>query len=291
MMDIEYNLSDKQKEAIRKYKVVVMHFSGNNYESIEKETLFAKGTISKLIQKFNEFGDVLIDKRIFNQRPEILTDSSKQMIEETMVKDNRTTLKEMKTTLIKECDQSVCEGTIYNYEKQIVSFKYPQVVPILSLINQQKRLDYAIKHKDDAFSNTIFSDESSFVVFRSTKKRFVLNGNPKDQVDIIKTIPEKASKLFGTSWRFQQDNAPAHKANSLTSWLEGNVPNLINHPPQSPDLNPIELIWGWMKNQIENHSPQNKDELKELQYDQNKMQDKQTQYNIYHLCSYSLYLF
>ena len=41
---------------------------------------------------------------------------------------------------------------------------------------------------------------------------------------------------------FQQDNAPCHKAKSITEWFEQNNIKILQWPARSPDLNPIEDI-------------------------------------------------
>ncbi|HRN71284.1 MAG TPA: hypothetical protein PLS49_08960, partial [Candidatus Woesebacteria bacterium] len=38
----------------------------------------------------------------------------------------------------------------------------------------------------------------------------------------------------------------------------------LHHPAQSPDLNPIELVWGYMKDFVEKKSPVDKNDLMEL---------------------------
>jgi transposase len=52
-------------------------------------------------------------------------------------------------------------------------------------------------------------------------------------------------------WRFMQDNAPCHKRWDVMELLEANEANVIDWPPYSPDLNPIEHVWHWMKREME----------------------------------------
>ena len=48
-------------------------------------------------------------------------------------------------------------------------------------------------------------------------------------------------------WSFQQDSAPAHKANYTQDWLQGNVLNLTapgDWPSSSPHLNTLDYkLW------------------------------------------------
>ena len=54
---------------------------------------------------------------------------------------------------------------------------------------------------------------------------------------------------------FQQDNSPVHNTSVVTEWFEQHSIQVDEHPPYSPDLDPIEHVWAVLKQQLHKQHP------------------------------------
>ncbi len=60
-----------------------------------------------------------------------------------------------------------------------------------------------------------------------------------------------ADKLYGDAdFIFQQDLAPAHTAKGTKSWFNGHGVTVLDWSANSPDLNPVENLWGIVKRKM-----------------------------------------
>ena len=74
---------------------------------------------------------------------------------------------------------------------------------------------------------------------------------------------QSASRLFPPGqWWFQQDNDPKHTSRIVQDWIKSKGIDVLDWPPYSPDLNPIENLWADVKRRAEAYNPKNVAELK-----------------------------
>ncbi len=70
-----------------------------------------------------------------------------------------------------------------------------------------------------------------------------------------------ADKLYrDDDFIFQQDLAPAHAAKGTKSWFNDHGVTVLDWSANSPDLNPIENLWGIVKRKMIDTRPNNADD-------------------------------
>jgi len=73
-------------------------------------------------------------------------------------------------------------------------------------------------------------------------------------INVVKREMDASSGL-GRELIFQQDNAKPHKTQAVMNYLKNWGYEILDWPPQSPDLSPIETIWNVMKMRMKAMTP------------------------------------
>ena len=82
---------------------------------------------------------------------------------------------------------------------------------------------------------------------------------------LTKNIKASAIKLgIEDVFIFQQDNDPKHTSQYIKDYFIKKDVNLMEWASQSPDLNPIEHLWDYVKCEVRKRKPKNLKELEEF---------------------------
>ena len=177
----------------------------------------------------------------------------------------------------------------------------PKYCQLVRQANREKRVLWCREclRKKDKFDNVIWIDECSVqldshtrLCFRRKKEPHKLKARPKHPAKLhiwggisqrgatsivifsgIMTSMRYCSILergllpfiedvFPDGHRFQMDNDPKHCSHYTRDFLKKKEVNWWRTPPESPDLNPIECVWGSLKYYLRYHyKPKNLDSL------------------------------
>ncbi|KAK3529469.1 hypothetical protein QTP70_031163, partial [Hemibagrus guttatus] len=91
---------------------------------------------------------------------------------------------------------------------------------------------------------------------------------PRAQRQLIQEVTKDPTttckELQASLASVKQDNDPKHSSKSTSEWLKKNKMKTLEWPSQSPDLNPIEMLWHDLKKVVHARKPSNVAELQQF---------------------------
>ncbi|KAI4874360.1 hypothetical protein NFI96_002555 [Prochilodus magdalenae] len=92
----------------------------------------------------------------------------------------------------------------------------------------------------------------------------VINGTMNSTVLKENVRPSVRDPKLKRTWILQQNNDPKHTSKSTSEWLKKNKVKTLKWPSQSPDLNPVEMLWHDLKKVVHVRKPSSVAELQQF---------------------------
>jgi len=288
---------------LKRYEAAVLFSKGHSINEISKMIGKPQTTINRWLNKFHKDGSFEKNAHLSGRKTKMNWRWDKYVKDRYKEKP---WLTYRQISKMMKGFAGVSRTVIGRHCKKIGTKYVPKKNYLLTEQNKRKRVEYCQQMLKDGIDNVFFSDESKFQLNRGTSKYWVPKGeekvsrtiyNPNHSIMIWGAVStegslglmevnerltgkiylnqlknglfDQADMIFGEGmWRFQQDNARAHTAKIVTKEFQKRNIQIVPHPPNSPDLNPIESIWGIIKKRVEDSQPSTKAALRRCIFDE-----------------------
>ena len=249
-------------------------------------TGLTRSTIYRHFQKLRLQGTS--QRKFGSGRVKKFTENHGKIILDVLQSDNSLTVNEIANEINKklENDEWVSATTVWRYiRSQGFISKLPIEKHILTESQKLARKKFWEQNIDRDWSTVLFTDETSFRVGKKKRKcwlmpnisnytsirklskkvnawgaismngrvnlhLFINNLNKEEYVQILKDNLKEIKEIGGKNFIFQWDNDPKHNSKQALEFYKKNKFDRLEWPPYSPDLNPIENIWGIVKQEV-----------------------------------------
>ena len=154
-------------------RLTILHFWNNGERSptkISRITKIPLGTVKYNISKIKQQGTT--EDRSRSGQPRKLTVKDNKALGQWIRRNNETTTKELVEKLLQNGNVDVFRWTIQRQLKRLgYKSSLPYKTPMLTQQQKDARVQWAIKHQNDDWSRTIFTNETCYQLFRNTIRR------------------------------------------------------------------------------------------------------------------------
>ena len=279
----------------KRLEIIFLHLNSEGPKlpitKVAKRLKVSRHTVNRWVENFRKTGDVLDEPRVGRQRK--TSDREDELIENIFEKKEPSSSKTVLPAL-RSLGINISHSTLRRRLKEKkFSYSQPAMKPSLTKKQREKRLKFARTNKDRDWSKVVFTDECTvrltpmihklwrkrgkFVIRRRFKKYgkiniwgcfcasgfgkiilFTENLNAKKligiyNVGLLKSFPN----ISGGNMILQEDNDSKHTSKLAQLYRKYWRINRLEWPANSPDLNPIENVWGIMKRKIGKIHPTN----------------------------------
>jgi transposase len=278
----------------QRWGAVIRAESGESHHSIAHSLKVSQPAISKLVMKHEQTETVHDLPRAGRKHI-----SDPHTIRALVQHNTAASSQKLANILAQKRDMEISARTVRR-ERHNLGFRqvYPRSVPRLTAAHKAARVAYCKRHRHDSFQDSVFEDEASICLNRTTRKVWVLPGDERPikfsedphikimvagaiswegvlplvlikntmDAEVYQQFLEEdllpaAEEQYGSDFILLHDRATPHTAKTTTAYLNSKESRHELLPPKSPDLNSIEMMWSPLKSFVESAMPNNRQQL------------------------------
>ncbi|KAL4461776.1 hypothetical protein ABPG72_017977 [Tetrahymena utriculariae] len=181
-----------------KWGIVISHTAwGKSKNEIAEMCNVKLPYVYQIIDRFEKEGEFK-DKRVSNGgHNKIITEEMEEIITNETSKNPQISSNKLSQLMIDEYDTEISSSTINRIRSDLGMYysKQASTLPISESARLQ-RLDYCKKHRNDKFTNVLFTDESNFQLFYNKNFFWFQNEDSENKAD-LPTNPNLKIMIWG----------------------------------------------------------------------------------------------